>query len=161
MLVGRESEVSRLDEMAAILDGGMSSVLVVRGEAGVGKSTLLDYFAAAASDYRVIRIAGVEPEKHLSFAGLNRVLLPFLGLVDRLPPVQRQALGSALGLTEEPPTGPLLLGLSVLTLLAEAAQATPLACLSTTLSGWTLIRSMSWRSWRGDSTPNRSECCLP
>ena len=52
MLVGRESEVSRLDEMAAILGSGMSSVLVVRGEAGVGKSTLLDYFAAATNDYR-------------------------------------------------------------------------------------------------------------
>ena len=127
MLVGRRSEVSQLDDLAAVVGRGMSGVLVIRGEVGVGKTALLNYFAETASDYKVVRLDGVEPEKHLSFAGLHRLLLPFLALVDRLPQAQRQALGSAFGLNQDPPAHPLLLGLSVLTLLADAAQDVPLA----------------------------------
>ena len=118
----------RLDELATAMRTGMSGVLVVRGEVGVGKSALLEMFAERVSDHRVICLCGVEPEKHMSFAGLNRLLLPFLDMVDRLPQEQRQALGSAFGLNRDAPSNPLLLGLSVLTLLAEVAQSEPLAC---------------------------------
>ncbi len=128
MLVGRQNEIARLAEVAAVTGDGMSGVLVIRGEVGVGKSALLDHFSDLTSGYNVIRLAGVEPEKHLSFAGLHRLLLPFLGLTDRLPVSQRQALGSAFGLNQDSPGNPLLLGLSVLTLLAEGAQDVPLAC---------------------------------
>ena len=128
ILVGRTEELVRLDELATAMRTGMSGVLVVRGEVGVGKSALLEMFAERVSDHRVIRLCGVEPEKHMSFAGLNRLLLPFLDMVDRLPQEQRQALGSAFGLNRDAPSNPLLLGLSVLTLLAEVAQSEPLAC---------------------------------
>jgi DNA-binding CsgD family transcriptional regulator len=128
LLVGRSDEVHRLEGLASVTGEGMSEVLVVRGEIGVGKSALLDMFAGLVGSRRLVRLAGVEPEKHLSFAGLNRLLLPFLGQVDRLPQEQRQALGSAFGLNQDAPSNPLLLGLSVLTLLAEAAQEVPLAC---------------------------------
>ena len=127
-LIGRERESAQLRELVRVISSGMSGVLVLRGEVGVGKSALLDQFAEDSADFQVVRLAGVEPEKHLSFAALNRLLLPFLGLVDRLPQEQRQALGSAFGLNQDAPSNPLLLGLSVLTLLAEVAQSTPLAC---------------------------------
>jgi DNA-binding CsgD family transcriptional regulator len=127
-LIGREREFAELRELLGVMSRGMSGALVVRGEVGVGKSALLDTFAHDAGSDRIIRLAGVEPEKHLSFAGLNRLLLPFMGLVDRLPQQQRQAIGSAFGLNQDAPSNPLLLGLSVLTLLAEAAQELPLAC---------------------------------
>ena len=128
MLVGRSREVSRLAELADVMGDGMSGVLVIRGEVGVGKSALLSHFADGLPDYRVIRLAGVEPEQYLSFAGLHRLLLPFFGLIDRLPQPQRKALESAFGLSQALPANPLLLGLSVLTLLADAAHEAPLAC---------------------------------
>ena len=127
-LIGRERESARLRELVGVMRSGMSGVLVLSGEVGIGKSALLDQFAQDSADFQVVRLAGVEPEKHLSFGGLNRLLLPFLGLMDRLPQEQRQALGSAFGLNQGEPSNPLLLGLSVLTLLSEVAQSTPLAC---------------------------------
>jgi DNA-binding CsgD family transcriptional regulator len=104
-------------------------VLVVRGEAGVGKSALLEYLAGQASEYRILRVAGVESEMELAFAGLHQLCAPMLGAVDRLPGPQRNALCGAFGLLEGAAPNRFLVALAVLSLLAEAAEAEPLVCL--------------------------------
>src|SRR5690242_1273839 len=96
MLCGREDEHSRI---VALLDGareGRSGVLVLRGDAGIGKSALLDDARAEASDMAVLASVGVESETHVPYAGLHQLLRPLLGSVDRLPDPQARALGAAL-----------------------------------------------------------------
>lgn len=98
MLIGREAEQRRL---AALLDtarAGQSEVLAVVGEAGVGKSALLDDTASRAADMTVLRARGVQSETHVPFAGLFELLRPALGHLDRLSPPQAVALQSALAL---------------------------------------------------------------
>ena len=99
------------------------------GEAGIGKTRLLDYAAEAAADLRTVRVAGMEAEARLGFAALHRLLLPFLDRLDRLPGPQRDALCSAFGLRAGPPADRFLAGLAALTLLADAAVEQPLICL--------------------------------
>jgi predicted ATP-dependent serine protease len=94
-LRGRTSECEALDRLLENVRAGHSRVLVVRGEAGVGKTALLEYLAAAASGYRVVRAAGVESEMELAFAGLHQLCAPLLGRLKRLPGPQREALGTA------------------------------------------------------------------
>ena len=81
-----------------IHDRGAGGALVVRGEAGVGKSALLEYVAGAAAGMRVARAAGVESEMELAFAGVHQLCAPLLGRLDHLPGPQRDALGVAFGL---------------------------------------------------------------
>ena len=102
---------------------GLSSVLVFRGEAGIGKTSLLDFAVESAPDFLVVRLAGVEAEREFGFAALHRLLLPILHQIERLPRPQRDALNSALGLADGPPANPFLLGLGVMTLAATAARA--------------------------------------
>ena len=117
--------------MDAALDAartGMSGTLVIRGEPGVGKTSVLDY-AAGAADFTVIRAAGVESEQDVGFAAIHRLVLPLLSGSDRIPPPQRRALETVLGRVDGDPPDRFLVGLAVLTLLSGAAEARPLLCL--------------------------------
>jgi DNA-binding CsgD family transcriptional regulator len=103
--------------------------MVVRGEAGIGKTALLDYTAQAATDLRLVRVAGVESEMELAFAALHQFCSPMLGCLPLLPEPQRDALAIALGLRSGPAPDHFLVGLAVLSLLSEAAEDRPLVCL--------------------------------
>src|SRR5215217_1160787 len=97
-LRGRRAECARLDHVAAGVRSGDGQVLIVRGEAGIGKSALLDYLADQAEGCRVARAAGVESEMELPFAGLHQLCAPMQEFSDHLPRPQREALAVALGL---------------------------------------------------------------
>ena len=98
MLLDRRAERGQIDRVLAAAREGLSGVLVLRGEPGIGKTALRDYSVQAAADLRVVRLAGIESEMELSFASLHQILLPFLGGLDQLPAPQGAALGSAFGL---------------------------------------------------------------
>lgn len=126
-LRGRQAEQEVLDRLIRDVRAGESRVLVLRGEAGSGKTALLDYVADRAGG-RVIRAAGVEPESEIAYAGLQQVCAPLLDHLDRLAEPQRQALSTAFGLSAGDPPEALVVGLAVLGLLAEAAADQPLVC---------------------------------
>jgi DNA-binding CsgD family transcriptional regulator/tetratricopeptide (TPR) repeat protein len=128
MLVDRDSECRVLDHLLEHLERGMSQVLVIRGEAGIGKSALLEYLVERASDYRVIRAVGVEADSELAFAGLHQLCTPLLDRLDRIPGPQSEALATAFGLRVGAPPERFLLGLAVLSLLTEAAAERPVLC---------------------------------
>src|SRR3954467_8962585 len=128
VLLGRRSECETLDRLVATVRAGQSAVLVVRGEAGVGKSALLVYLIERASGRRIARAAGVESEMELPFAGLHQVCGPMLDRLDRLPAPQRDALATAFGLSAGEPPDRFLVGVAVLSLLAEGAEDGPLVC---------------------------------
>jgi len=130
VLVGRPAERELLGGLLARAAEGFSGALVLRGEAGVGKTALLDdtIAAAAAEGMQTARLTGVEAETQLGYAGLHRFLLPFSGQLEQLPVPQRDALRSTFGLVAGPPAARFLVGLAVLTLLAEVASAAPLVC---------------------------------
>ncbi|MCR6482877.1 AAA family ATPase [Amycolatopsis sp. OK19-0408] len=128
-LVGRGAELAALDGALAAARTGHSRVLVVRGEAGIGKTALLEHVAAHAAGFRVARTAGVESERELPYAGLHQLCVPFLDRLEHLPVPQRRALGTAFGLTVGEPPAEFLVGLAVLTLLAGVAEDRPLVCL--------------------------------
>ncbi len=123
------SERDVLERLVAGVSAGQSRVLVLRGEAGVGKTGLLRHLSAAASGCRIARAAGVESEMELAFAGLHVLCAPMLGHLEDLPEPQRDALSTAFGLTAGPPPDRFLVGLAVLTLLADAAEEQPLICI--------------------------------
>ncbi len=108
---------------------GHSRVLVLRGEAGVGKTALLGYVASAAKGFRIARAVGVQSEMELPFAGLHALCAPILDRLRRLPGPQRDALSTAFGLSAGPPPDRFLVGLAVLSLLADAAEEQPLVCI--------------------------------
>ena len=128
-LLNREAERAVLDDLLADLRSGRGRALVLRGEAGVGKSALLEYVTGAAADMRVARAAGVESEMELAFAGLHLLCAPLLDQLEGLPVPQRDALGVAFGLREGGVPDRFLVGLAVLTLLSEVAEDRPLLCL--------------------------------
>ncbi|HEY3653175.1 MAG TPA: AAA family ATPase [Streptosporangiaceae bacterium] len=127
-LLDREAERAALDGLLGDLRSGRGRALVVRGEAGVGKSALLEYLAGAAADMRVARAAGVEWEMELAFAGVHQLCAPLLGRLEDLQGPQRDALGIAFGLRAGAAPDRFLVGLAVLTLLSEAAEDRPLLC---------------------------------
>jgi DNA-binding CsgD family transcriptional regulator len=127
-LYGRTEECARLEELLGALRSGLSAGLVVRGEAGSGKTALLEYAAAGGDGCRVERAAGVESEMELPFAALHQLCLPLLDRVEQLPAPQADALKTAFGLSAGRRPDPFLVGLAVLTLLSEAAESTPLIC---------------------------------
>jgi predicted ATP-dependent serine protease len=127
-LLDRQQERETLDGLLGDLRLGRGRALVVRGEAGVGKSALLEYLAGTAEGMRVARAAGVESEMELAFAGLHLLCGPLLDRLERLPAPQRDALGAAFGLREGAAPDRFLVGLAVLTLLAEVAEERPLLC---------------------------------
>jgi DNA-binding CsgD family transcriptional regulator len=113
----------------AVVRDGLSGVLVLRGDPGIGKTVLLDWVAGRAPDMKLARLAGVEAEMGLGFAGLHQGLVSFLPGLERLPGPQRQALGAAFGLVAGPPPSQFLVGLAALTLLTDAAAERPVLCL--------------------------------
>jgi ATP/maltotriose-dependent transcriptional regulator MalT len=129
VLLGRASEREALDRLLENVRGGQSAVVVIRGEAGVGKTALLHHCARQASGFRVARIAGVESEMELPFAGLHQLCAPMLGRLGALPEPQQAALGVALGLASGPAPDRFLVALAALSLLAEVATERPLLCL--------------------------------
>jgi AAA ATPase domain len=119
---GRRTEQAALDRLLAEARAGQSRVLVLRGEAGVGKTALLDYLQEQASGFRVARAAGVESEMELAFAGLHQLCTPMLSNLAGLPGPQRDALGTVFGLSTGQAPDRLLVGLAVLGLLSEVAE---------------------------------------
>ncbi|MEU9317270.1 AAA family ATPase [Streptomyces sp. NPDC048295] len=128
-LRGRRREREALDVLAAEVEAGRSAALVLRGDAGIGKSALLHHLEARVARHRVARGAGVESEMELPFAGLHQLCAPFLDRLDRLPAPQRDALATAFGLSDGPPPDRFLVGLAVLGLLTDVASEQPLFCL--------------------------------
>src|SRR4051812_3195420 len=120
-LVGREREREVLDRLLAGARGGRGGMLVVHGEAGVGKTALLGYAVEAGRAFRIARTSGVEADMELPFAALQQLCSPFLDFLDRLPRPQHDALGVAFGLITGPAPDPFLVGLAALGLLSEAA----------------------------------------
>lgn len=128
-LLGRSAECAALDVLDATLRTGASGALVVHGEAGMGKTALLDYLAERATTCLVVRIAGLESETELALSALHAVCTPVLDRLDALPEPQRRALLTAFGMRTGPAPDRFLVGLAVLGLLSEAAQAQPLLVL--------------------------------
>lgn len=128
-LVGRREELALLDRLMLALEAGESRALVLRGEAGVGKTALLDHLAASAAACRVVRTSGVQAEMELAFAGLHQLCRPLMDHLERLPEPQRGALSTALGMTAGPTPDRFLAGLAVLNLFSYAAEDRPLLCL--------------------------------
>ncbi|MGI5242105.1 AAA family ATPase [Dactylosporangium sp. CA-139066] len=128
-LHGRHDECQAIEEFTTTVRTGLSAALVLVGEAGIGKTRLLQYATGAAADLQVARVAGVEPEHRLAYAALHRLLRPFTDRIDQLPGPQRDALAGAFGLAEGVTADRFLVGLAVLTLLADVARSLPLVCL--------------------------------
>lgn len=128
-LRGRRRETAVLDGLLETARSGRSEVLVLRGEAGVGKSALLDALVARSHGCRITRAAGVESEMELAYAGLHQLCQPFLDRIERLPPPQREALGTAFGLLAGAVPDRFLVGLAVLNLLSDVAGKQPVLCI--------------------------------
>ncbi|MGZ4307534.1 MAG: AAA family ATPase, partial [Solirubrobacteraceae bacterium] len=128
-LLDRVREREALDQLVAGVLAGQSRVLVLRGEAGIGKTALLEHLSLAAEGCRVARAAGVESEMELAFAGLHALCVPMLDRLEHLPSPQRDALNTAFGLRAGDSPDRFLVGLAVLSLLADAAEERPLVCI--------------------------------
>ncbi|MCX2929434.1 AAA family ATPase [Mycobacterium sp. CVI_P3] len=129
VLHGRADEVAVIHRLLTEARAGHSALLVVQGEAGSGKTALLDHIAADAADFTVLRCAGVESEANLPFAALHSLLHDFSDRLDILPSPQKAALHAAFGLADAPGVDRFLAGLATLTLLSEVASHRPLLCL--------------------------------
>ena len=134
--VPRELTLRDRRDECAVLDGlvdgarvGRSGVLLLKGEAGIGKTALLEYAMGSGSDMRGVRTAGVESEMELAFAALHQLCAPLLDWLERLPAPQRDALATAFGLSEGAVPDRFFVALAVLGLLSEAAAERPLVCL--------------------------------
>ncbi len=127
-LRGRGSECALLDDLASAIRRGQSRSLVLRGEAGIGKTALLDYLVASASDLTVVRAVGVESEMELAYASLHQLCGPLLDRLDKLPAPQRQAMEIVFGLSSGAAPDRFLVGLAVLSLFAAVAEERPLLC---------------------------------
>src|SRR4029077_20933921 len=128
-LLSRRSECAALDQLVARGRAGASRARVLRGEAGVGKSALLEYLVQQASGCGIARATGVESEMELAFAGLQQLRAPFLHRLERLPGPQCAALGIAFGLRDGDAPDRFIIGLAVLSLLSDAAEERPLVCI--------------------------------
>jgi DNA-binding CsgD family transcriptional regulator len=125
----RASEREVLGRVLAHAREDQSTVLVIRGEAGIGKTALLRYAARQASGFRVAQVTGVEAEMELPYAGIHQVCAPMLDELDALPQPQQDALNVALGLSSGEIPDRFLVGVAVLGLLSVAAEKRPLLCL--------------------------------
>jgi DNA-binding CsgD family transcriptional regulator len=125
-LVGREHERALVDELLGRARLGRSETLVVRGEAGIGKTTLLEYAVDQAEGMTIVRALGVESEAELQFSGLLELLRPLLEHLPEIPAQQAKALRSALGLCAPEAHDRFTIGAATLSLLAAAAESSPL-----------------------------------
>lgn len=128
MLYGRDAETAALEELLAGARAGCSGVLVLRGDAGIGKTALLEQTVAAAGDLTVVRGSGVEFEAELPYAGLQLLLRRAMGSLAALPVPQQRALRAAFGLEADTASEPMFVGLAVLSLLSDHAGEGPLLC---------------------------------
>ena len=129
MLIGRSAETEAVDRLLDDARAGTSRVLVLRGEAGIGKSALLEHAAAGADGMLILHAIGIESESELAFAGLHQILRPVLDGIDSLPEPQAAALRSAFALSSEVIDDRFRVSLAVLGLLADAAEERPVVCL--------------------------------
>jgi DNA-binding CsgD family transcriptional regulator len=127
-LMGRARECALLDALVGAVRQGESRSLVLRGEAGIGKTALLEYLIESASDFTVVRAVGVESEMELAYASLHQLCAPLLDRLQRLPAPQRQALGTVFGLSSGTAPDRFLVGLAVLSLVSDVAEERPLLC---------------------------------
>jgi DNA-binding CsgD family transcriptional regulator/tetratricopeptide (TPR) repeat protein len=125
---GRSSERQALDRLLVSARGGRSAVLVIRGEAGVGKTALLRHTAGRASDFRIAQVTGIESEMELAYAALHQ-LCPMIEGLEELPAPQKLALNVALGRAAGDPPDRFLVALATLSLMAAASEKQPLLCL--------------------------------
>jgi DNA-binding CsgD family transcriptional regulator len=128
LLRDRRDEAAALDGLLEAARGGSSGALVVRGQPGIGKTTLLEHAVASATGFRVVRAAGVESESELAFAALHQLCAPLLDRLDRLPGPQRDALATTFGLSAGPVPDRFFVALAVLYLLSEWGEERPLLC---------------------------------
>ena len=128
-LIGRQSECEALEQLLTDALEGHSQVLVLRGEAGVGKSALLSYLLEQVAGWHLARAVGVESEMELAYSGLHQLCGPMLDHLDRLPDPQQQALATVFGQSAGPAPDRFLVGLATLTLLADVAEQQPLVCI--------------------------------
>jgi DNA-binding CsgD family transcriptional regulator len=128
-LSGRGAECTKLEQLVDQARGGESQVLVVRGEAGIGKTALLDHLAASTPDFELIRTAGVESDMELAYAGLQQLCAPLMDRMAALPEPQRDALNIAFGRSTGPTPDRFLVGLAVLGLFSVVAESRPVCCL--------------------------------
>ncbi len=130
-LLGRRTEREVVGQLLVGARAGRSGVLVVRGEAGIGESAVLDLVrdAAVSSGFRVEQSAGAESETQFAFSGLHRLYAPLLDHAGALPEPQQAVLGVAFGLRGGAAPDRFLVGLAALTVLAEVAEEGPLLCL--------------------------------
>jgi DNA-binding CsgD family transcriptional regulator len=128
-LLDRVRERDVLAQLVAGVRAGQSQSLVLRGEAGTGKSALLQHVTKAAEGCTIVWATGVESEMELAFAGLYSLCTPMLERIDELPEPQRDALSTAFGMSAGPPPDRFLVGLAVLSLLAESAEEQPVFCI--------------------------------
>src|SRR4051812_25032891 len=131
MLYGRSDDCAVLTRLLAAAETGSSAALVLRGEAGVGKTALVDWFhdEAAGRGGEVLRCAGVASESHLSFAGLHQALRPGIHVMPSLARLHQEALNGALGLSGRRAVDPFLVGVATLSLLGELAGDTTVTCI--------------------------------
>ena len=127
--LGRTSEREVLDRLLANVRAGQSGVLLIRGEAGIGKTALLRYAARQAAGFRVAQVTGVQAEMELPFAATHQLCAPMLPRLDALPRPQRDGLSVVLGLASGEVPDRFLVGLAVLSLLSVVAEERPLLCL--------------------------------
>src|ERR1700722_3185034 len=127
-LLGRSREVERLGRLLTGVRSGRSGVLIVRGEAGIGKKALLEQLIEQGSGCVVARATGVQADMELPFAGLQQLFGSMLGSLERLPRPQREAVEVAFGVRSGPAPDRFEVGLAILGLLAEVAEQEPLVC---------------------------------
>ena len=127
-LRGRAEECALLDDLVSAIRRGESRSLLLRGEAGIGKTALLDYLIGSVPDMTVVRAVGVESEMEMAYASLHQLCGPLLDRLDGLPVPQRQAMEVVFGLSTGGAPDRFLVGLALLSLFAEAAESSPLLC---------------------------------
>ena len=127
-LRGRADECALLDDIVSSIRQGESRSLVIRGEAGIGKTALLEYLLESHPDLSVVWALGVESEMELAYASLHQLCAPLLDRLYGLPAPQREALEIVFGLSAGTPPDRFLVGLAVLSLLSDAADQRPLVC---------------------------------
>src|SRR4051812_15869790 len=127
-LRGRGSECALLDELVAAIRRGESQSLVLRGEAGIGKTALLEYLIASAPDATIVRAVGVQSDMELAYAALHQLCGPLLDRLQALPAPQRRAMEIVFGVTAGEAPDRFLVGLAVLSLFSEVAEQRPLLC---------------------------------
>jgi DNA-binding CsgD family transcriptional regulator len=126
VLIGRSRETAQLNALLQGVRGGLGGAVVLRGEAGIGKTALLNAVIDAAGGLSVVRLEGVESEMQLGYAALHRLVRRYLHRLDHLPEPQRDALQSAFGLTAMAPADRFMVALATLSLLGDVAKDEPL-----------------------------------